>query len=95
MFHKLIHWIGLNINMINTDISVEIMSRGNMNFQYSELRKLVYFRELLVPFFSDLVNGHISFNGAGTSLLSKIARLHPQLYKRFDSVQMTRSLEAH
>ncbi|CAF1229878.1 unnamed protein product [Rotaria sordida] len=57
--------------------------------------KLVFSRELLVSFSSDLVNGHISFNGAGTSLLSKVARLHPELHKKFDSIGLTRSLEAN
>jgi hypothetical protein len=43
ILHKLIDLVGLNINMINTDISIGIMSHGNLTFQYSELRK-----ELLV-----------------------------------------------
>ncbi|CAF0975148.1 unnamed protein product [Adineta steineri] len=76
-------------------ITIQPCTLYSADYKKCQRSKLVYFRELLVPFFSDLVNGHISFNGAGTSLLSKIARLHPQLYKRFDSVQMTRSLEAH
>ncbi|CAF3497480.1 unnamed protein product [Rotaria socialis] len=57
--------------------------------------KLVYSRELLVSVSSDLVNGHISFNGAGTSLLSKVTRIHPEFDKKFDPAEFTRSLEAH
>ena len=57
--------------------------------------KFVYSRELLVSFSSDLVNGHISFNGAGNALLSKIARLRPDVVKKVDAVQLSRSLEAH
>jgi hypothetical protein len=57
--------------------------------------KFVYSRELLVSFSSDLINGHISFNGAGTALLTKISRLHPEIEKRIDPIQLSRSLEAH
>lgn len=57
--------------------------------------KLVYSRELLVSFSSDLVNGHITFHGAGASLLSKMSRLQPELGIKLDAVQLARSLEAH
>ncbi|CAF4608377.1 unnamed protein product [Rotaria sp. Silwood2] len=65
------------------------------NYFHLSSGKLVFSREILVSFSSDLVNGHVSCNGAGTSLLSKVARLHPEFNKKFDSVQMIRSLEAH
>ena len=57
--------------------------------------KLVYSRELLVSFSSDLVNGHVTFHGAGAALLSKIFRLQPELSIKLDAVQLARSLEAH
>ncbi|CAF4056351.1 unnamed protein product, partial [Rotaria sordida] len=65
------------------------------NFFHLSSGKLVFSREILVSFSSDLVNGHVSCNGAGTSLLSKVARLHPEFNKKFDSGQIIRSLEAH
>lgn len=57
--------------------------------------KLVYSRELLVSFSSDLVNGHITFHGAAASLLSKVSRLRSELGIKLDAVQLARSLEAH
>jgi hypothetical protein len=57
--------------------------------------KFVYSRELLISFSADLVNGHISFNGAGNALVSKIARLHPGIEKKIDPIGLSRSLEAH
>ncbi|CAF1217435.1 unnamed protein product [Rotaria sordida] len=39
MLHQLLEIIGLNINMIDMDIAIGMMSCGNSIFEYSELRK--------------------------------------------------------
>ncbi|CAF4491555.1 unnamed protein product [Rotaria socialis] len=39
VFHQLLEIIGININMVDTDIIIGMMSNGNLIFEYSELRK--------------------------------------------------------
>jgi hypothetical protein len=39
IFQKLFNIIGLNPNMIDTDIIIGLMSYGDLIFQYSQLRK--------------------------------------------------------
>ncbi|CAF1059852.1 unnamed protein product [Rotaria sp. Silwood1] len=84
-----------SIYCYNEKIIITPESLEQNNFFHLSSGKLVFSREILVSFSSDLVNGHVSCNGAGTSLLSKVARLHPEFNKKFDSVQIIRSLEAH
>ncbi|CAF2139564.1 unnamed protein product [Rotaria magnacalcarata] len=65
---------------------------NNIKYFYLSSGKLVYSREFLVSFSADLVNGHISFNSASTSLLCKIARLQPGLHKKLNAIELSRSL---
>ncbi|CAK9189241.1 unnamed protein product [Sphagnum troendelagicum] len=80
----------------NNSFIVTPESLDKSRYFHLSFGKIVFSRELLVSFSSDLVDGHVSFNAAATALLSKIDRIHStSLRTQIDHTYLSRSLEAH